>query len=110
VTVTLAVVYLVSVVLLQGLFQVITGQQQSPLATVLSTLMIAALFSPIRQRVQANIDRRFYRRKYDSEKMLTALALTMRNEVELDRLTGCLLDVVEETMEPQSLSLWIGKA
>jgi hypothetical protein len=109
-TVTLGAIYFFSILLLQGIFQVFTGQHQPPLATVLSTLMIAALFTPLRRRIQNDIDRRFYRRKYDAEKMLKAFGLTVRNEVELERLTERLLDVVEETMEPQSLSLWIGKS
>jgi hypothetical protein len=108
-TVILAAVYFISIVLLQEFFQVLTGQHQCPLATVLSTLVIAAIFTPMRRRIQASIDRRFYRRKYDAEKMLKAFALNMRNEVELDRLSERLLDVVEETLEPQSLSLWIWK-
>jgi hypothetical protein len=109
-TVTLGAIYFFSILLLQGIFQVFTGQHQPPLATVLSTLMIAALFTPLRRRIQNDIDRRFYRRKYDAEKMLKAFGLTVRNEVELEKLTERLLDVVEETMEPQSLSLWIGKS
>ena len=109
-TVTLAAIYFTSIVLLQAFFQVFTGQHQSPLATVLSTLMIAALFNPLRGRIQADIDRRFYRRKYDAEKMLEAFALTVSNEVELEKLTEGLLDLVEETMESQNFSFWIWKS
>lgn len=109
-TVTLGVVYFISVLLLQWFFQLFTGQYQPPLATVLSTLTIAALFTPLRRRIQADIDQRFYRRKYDAEKMLKAFSLIVRNEVELEELTKRILDVVEETMEPQSLSLWIWKS
>jgi hypothetical protein len=108
-TITLAAIYFVSIVFLQGVFQVITGQGRSPLATVLSTLLIAALFTRLRQRIQANIDRRFYRRKYDAEKMLKSFSLTVRDEVELDRLSERLLDVIAETLEPQNTSLWIRK-
>jgi hypothetical protein len=108
-TITLAVVYFVSVLLFQEFFQVLTGQHQSPLATVLSTLVIAALFTPMRRRIQSDIDRRFYRRKYDSEKMLSAFSLSLRNEVELDRLSERLLDVVTDAVEPESLSLWLRK-
>jgi hypothetical protein len=109
-TITLGAVYFSSILLLQWIFQVFTGQNQPPLATVLSTLTIAALFTPLRRRIQADIDQRFYRRKYDAEKMLKEFALTVRDEVELEKLTERLLAVVEETMEPQSLSLWISKS
>jgi hypothetical protein len=109
-TVTLGAVYFSSILLLQWIFRVFTGQNQPPLATVLSTLMIAALFTPLRRRIQGDIDQRFYRSKYDAEKMLKVFALTVRNEVELEKLTESMLAVVKETMEPQSLSLWISKS
>jgi hypothetical protein len=109
-TITLGVVYLLSILLLQKFFARFTGANQSPLVIVLSTLVIAALFTPLRRRIQKDIDRRFYRRKYDAEKMLKAFGLTVRNEVKLEMLSDRLLDVVEETMEPQSLTLWIRKA
>ncbi len=109
-TITLGVVYLLSILLLQRVFGRFTGANQSPLVIVLSTLVIAALFTPLRRRIQKDIDRRFYRRKYDAEKMLKAFGLTVRNEVKLEMLSDRLLDVVEETMEPQSLTLWIRKA
>lgn len=109
-TITLGAVYFVSIVLLHGLFQAITGQDQPPLATVLSTLIIAALFNPLRRRIQNDIDRRFYRRKYDAEKMLKAFGLKLRNEVELEKITQALLDVVDDTLEPEDLSLWVWRA
>ena len=108
-TITLGVVYFISILLLQRFLQDITGQRQPPLAIVLSTLVIAALFTPLRRRIQNDIDRRFYRRKYDAEKLLKAFGLTVRNEVKLEMLSDRLLDMVEETMEPQSFSLWIRK-
>jgi hypothetical protein len=108
-TITLGVVYFISILLLQRFLQDITGQGQPPLAIVLSTLVIAALFTPLRRRIQNDIDRRFYRRKYDAEKLLKAFGLTVRNEVKLEMLSDRLLDMVEETMEPQSFSLWIRK-
>jgi hypothetical protein len=105
-TLSLGAVYFVSVLLLQGLFQEVVGRTQSPLAIVLSTLMIAVLFNPLRRRIQNGIDRRFYRRRYDTEKILQKFALQLRNEVDIRKITADLLNVVEETMEPQNLSLW----
>ena len=103
----LTLVYFGSVVLLQELFQLITGQNQSPVATVLSTLAIAALFTTFRRRIQSVIDRRFYRQKYNAEKVLAAFSTTLRHEVDPDHLTKSILAVVEETMQPAHLSLWI---
>ena len=107
-TALLALVYFGSIVVLQRLLAPITGE--SDLAVVLSTLLIAALFLPLRRRVQDAIDRRFFRRKYDAEKVLQQFAATARDETDLDALTAELLRVIQETMEPESVSLWLRQA
>jgi hypothetical protein len=106
-TVVLTLIYFGSVVLLQGLFQLITSQNQPPVATVISTLTIAALFIPIRRRIQTFIDRRFYRQKYNAERVLAAFSSTLRDEVELEHLTNSILGVARETMQPEHASLWL---
>jgi hypothetical protein len=108
-TALLALVYLGSVVLLQQLARPIAGEE-SPAAIVLSTLVIAALFSPLRRRVQSTIDRRFYRRKYDAARTLARFATTARDEVDLDQLIVQLVQSVQETVQPDSLSLWLKAA
>ncbi len=74
---------------------------------MLSTLLIAALFAPLRQPVQAVIDRRFYRQKYDAQQVLAQFAITARDETDMDALTAELMRVVQETMQPESASLWL---
>ncbi|HSH82912.1 MAG TPA: hypothetical protein VLA19_30640, partial [Herpetosiphonaceae bacterium] len=103
----LAGVYFGAVVLLQGLARELTGQEESPLVVVVSTLAIAALFQPLRRRLQEIIDRRFYRRKYDAARTLQAFGTRLRDEVDLQMLTSDLLGVVEETLQPAHLSLWL---
>ena len=105
----LAVIYFGSVILLQSLVENLTGSQ-SPIVIVISTLAIAALFNPLRIHVQDFIDRRFFRKKYDAEKALTQFAATVRDEVELDKLTVALLDVIEETIQPEKVSMWMQRS
>ena len=106
-TAVLAVAYLVSVLVLQTAFGMLTGQSQSALVTVLSTLLIAALFVPLRRRVQAAIDRRFFRRKYDAARTLAGFAATLRDETNLEQLSAHLTAVVDETMQPATVGLWL---
>ena len=103
---SLLLIYFGSVVLLQRTLGAFMGSG-SQLAVVISTLTIAALFNPLRQRIQTFIDRRFYRRKYDAQKTLAAFGTTLRNEVELDKLTHELLKVVDDTMQPEHVSIWL---
>jgi hypothetical protein len=105
-TVSLALVYVGGIVVLQRVFVAFTGQQ-STLAVVVSTLAIAALFSPLRRRVQAFVDRRFYRRKYDAAKTLAAFSARLRDETDLDALADDLTSVVGETIQPTHVSLWL---
>jgi hypothetical protein len=105
-TAALALVYVGSIVLFQGLFRALTGEN-SQLAIVASTLAIAALFVPLRRRVQAFIDRRFYRRKYDVAETLQAFSSRLRDDVDLDSVADDLVGVVKETMQPAHVSLWL---
>ncbi len=109
-TILLALIYVGLVIGLGGLVRLFTGQlAQSPAVIVASTLAIAALFQPLRHRIQALIDRRFYRRKYDAAKTLEAFSATLRQEVDLSQLREHLLTVVQETMQPAHSSLWVRK-
>ena len=105
-TASLAAVYVGSVVSLQYVFRALTGQE-SQLAIVASTLAIAALFQPLRRRLQSFIDRRFYRKKYDAAKTLAQFGSKLRDETDLDRLGDELVGVVRETMQPAHASLWL---
>lgn len=105
-TATLLGAYVVTVVVLQGLLRAITGQE-SQLAIVASTLAAAALFIPLRRRIQGFIDRRFYRKKYDAAKTLEAFSAKLRDETDLDTLSSDLVGVVRETMQPAHVGLWL---
>lgn len=105
-TALLALVYFGTVVLLQTLFRTLTGGD-SQLAVVVSTLVIAALFNPLRRRIQTLVDRRFYRRKYDTQKTLAAFNARLRDATDLDALSGELVTVVSETVQPTRVSLWL---
>jgi len=87
--------------------QPFVGQSGTPLVTVASTLALAALFTPLRRRVQNAVDRRFYRRKVDIEQVLATFNATLRDEVALDKLTTALLGVMIETLQPAQVSLWL---
>jgi hypothetical protein len=107
-TAMLAAVYFGGVAATEALFRVLTGQERQPqLAIVISTLVIAALFNPLRRRIQSFIDRRFYRRKYDAAKTLGAFSSKLRDETDLDALNAELVEVVRETMQPAHVSLWL---
>jgi hypothetical protein len=105
-TAALVLVYVVGVVSLQYVFRVLTGSE-SQLAVVVTTLAIAALFGPLRSRIQAFIDRRFYRRKYDAAKTLEAFSVRLKDETDLDRLGDELVAVARATLQPEHVSLWL---
>jgi hypothetical protein len=107
-TALLALVYFGGVTATQANFRALTGQQDQPqLAIVISTLVIAALFNPLRRRIQSFIDRRFYRRKYDAAPTLEAFSAKLRDETDLDALSDHMVGVVRETMQSAHVSLWL---
>jgi hypothetical protein len=107
-TLLLAAVYFGGVTLTEAIFRTLTGQEEQPqLAIVVSTLVIAALFTPLRRRIQSFIDRRFYRKKYNAAKTLEGFSLKLRDETDLKTLSDDLVGVVSETMQPAHVSLWL---
>ena len=107
-TAMLLAVYFGGVAATQAVFRALTGQEEFPqLAVVISTLAIAALFNPLRRRVQASIDRLFYRKKYDAVKTLDGFSAQLRDETDLDELNDNLVSLVRETMQPEHVSLWL---
>ena len=110
-TATVALLYFSSIVLLRGLVETLTGQvAQSPLIIVLTTLGIAAVFHPLRARIQDAVDRRFFRRRYNAKQTLASFSSAIRSEVDVEHLTGDLLRTVEETIQPFTASVWIRKS
>ena len=105
-TAALVVIYFGSVVLLQQAFLATTGER-SQAAVVFSTLAIAALFTPLRKRIQDFIDRRFYRQKYNSEQALAQFATAARSQADLDHLVNALTEVTQNTLQPQQVNLWL---
>jgi hypothetical protein len=107
-TVVLALVYFASIIVLQALFAALSGVEESPLAVVASTLFIAALFAPLRGRLQKIIDRRFFRSRYIAQQVLERFAVAARDETDLEKLTAALEMAIIETMHPDKVTIWLG--
>jgi hypothetical protein len=105
-TAVLVIVYFFSVLILQSVIMAVGGQS-STLVTVLSTLLIAALFNPLRRRIQQTIDRRFYRQKYNAEKAMAKFSEIARNETDPNRLTSRLVQVIGDVLQPEEIAVWL---
>jgi len=105
-TATLTLLFIASITILQFLFTRLTGER-SAVATIISTLLIAALFNPLRKRIQTDIDRRFYRQKYNAEQIVSEFGVRLREQVDLDEMCTHLLEVVERALQPEHVSLWL---
>jgi hypothetical protein len=105
-TLTLAGFYILGVIAVQSLFRAVSGQS-SDLAVAIVTLAVAAVFNPWRHRVQRFIDRRFYRHKYDAARMLTLFTVRLRDDVDLDSVTGEMVTVITQTVQPESMTVWL---
>ena len=103
----LAFLYMGLVMVIHAAFVILTSQHQSEPVVVVSTLVIAVSFHPLRRHIQVIIDRRFYRHKYDATRTITAFSETLRREVDLDQLNEHLLAVIQETMQPSRVFLWV---
>jgi hypothetical protein len=103
----LVMIYYAGVVLLQGAAAALTGQENSPIVIVVTTLGIAALFNPLRLRIRDLVDRRFFRAKYDGDRALAAFAAVTQDEVDMHLLTEALLEIVDESVQPEHISLWV---
>src|SRR5680860_1118954 len=106
-TAVLALVYVAGVVVIGGIVRELTGQQENDIVVAASTLLVAALFRPARARIQGQVDKRFYRSRYDAQRTVEAFSTRLREEVDLDALSGELVAVVRSTMQPTQVSVWL---
>lgn len=106
-TAVLALVYVAGVVVIGDIVRELTGQQENDIVVAASTLLVAALFRPARARIQGKVDKRFYRSRYDAQRTVEAFSTRLREEVDLDALSGELVAVVRSTMQPTQVSVWL---